>query len=71
MGVVLDKQLCEYFVWSATYNHVFEQINFIWASEMFCNCFCSMALVNTAGEMLYVAEQFLDRQFHPTVICRG
>lgn len=24
-----------------------------------------------AGEFLYVAEQFLDKRFHPTVICRG
>jgi T-complex protein 1 subunit gamma len=29
------------------------------------------SVIILAGEMLYVAEQFLDRQFHPTVICRA
>lgn len=24
-----------------------------------------------AGEMLHVAEAFIDKSFHPTVICRG
>lgn len=29
------------------------------------------SVIILAGEMLYAAEQFLDRQFHPTVICRA
>jgi T-complex protein 1 subunit gamma len=24
-----------------------------------------------AGEMLHVAEAFIDKNYHPTVICRG
>lgn len=24
-----------------------------------------------AGEMLHVAEAFIDKSYHPTVICRG
>ena len=24
-----------------------------------------------AGEMLHVAEAFIDKHYHPTVICRG
>ena len=24
-----------------------------------------------AGEMLYVAESFIEKAYHPTVICRG
>lgn len=24
-----------------------------------------------AGEMLHVAEAFIDKKYHPTVICRG
>ena len=30
-----------------------------------------MALARAAGEMLHVAEPFLEQAFHPTVICRG
>jgi T-complex protein 1 subunit gamma len=29
------------------------------------------SVIILAGEFLYVAEQFLDKRFHPTVICRG
>jgi hypothetical protein len=25
----------------------------------------------TAGEMLHVAEAFIDKNYHPTVICQG
>lgn len=25
----------------------------------------------TAGEMLHVAEAFIEKSYHPTVICRG
>lgn len=27
--------------------------------------------IHEAGEMLHVAEAFLDKNYHPTVICRG
>ena len=27
--------------------------------------------VAIAGEMLHVAESFIDKAYHPTVICRG
>jgi T-complex protein 1 subunit gamma len=29
------------------------------------------SVIILAGEFLYVAEQFLDKRFHPTVICRA
>ena len=28
-------------------------------------------LIPTAGEMLHVAEAFIEKSYHPTVICRG
>lgn len=28
-------------------------------------------LISEAGEMLHVAEAFIDKNYHPTVICRG
>ena len=31
----------------------------------------SLIFVVEAGEMLHVAEAFLDKSYHPTVICRG
>ena len=30
-----------------------------------------MARARAAGEMLHVAEPFLEQAFHPTVLCRG
>ena len=37
--------------------------------------FHSLLIVNCnfveAGEMLHVAEAFIDKRYHPTVICRG
>lgn len=29
------------------------------------------SLYDQAGEMLHVAEAFIDKKYHPTVICRG
>lgn len=28
-------------------------------------------LFGAAGEMLHVAEAFIEKNYHPTVICRG
>lgn len=29
------------------------------------------SVIVLAGEMLHVAEEFIDKNYHPTVICRG
>lgn len=43
-----------------------EEKNDIWNASY--NCYCILLCMIAAGEVLSVAEQFLEQQMHPTVI---
>lgn len=39
-------------------------------AQILCDSYLDLNVFE-AGEMLHVAEAFLDKNYHPTVICRG
>ena len=39
--------------------------------HIFCLILSLIFFIPTAGEMLHVAEAFIEKSYHPTVICRG
>jgi len=60
--IILGMLFVPIYKWKITFSMIYQDFFFIFSiSHHFC----------AAGEMLHVAEAFIDKNYHPTVICRG